>query len=77
MNLLLYIIFNFIALPIFEQLEAFRIALFCIIKMGAYILCCKIVSGHLLINLDILVKRNRSIPTLFNKIKDPAFVVAL
>ncbi len=73
-NYLLLFLSNLIQIPITEQLEIFSAALLCFINIGALALCCKIISGHLSIDLDILGRRNLQIITIYKAIKDPGFL---
>lgn len=73
-NYLLLFLSCFIQYPIIMQLEVFRAALLCHINIGALIMCCKIISGHLSIDLDILGRRNQKIITIYKAIKDPGLL---
>ena len=73
-NYLLMFLSCFIQYPIIMQLEIFRAALLCHISIGVFAACCKIISGHLSIDLDILGRRNRQITTIYKAIKDPGLL---
>lgn len=73
-NYLLLFLSCFIQCPITMQLEVFRAALLCHISIGALTACCKIISGHLSIDLDILGRRNLQIITIYKAIKEPGLL---
>ncbi len=71
MDYLLIFLSSFILNPFTVQLEVFKSALLCFMTMGAPALCCKIISGHLSIELDILGWRNLRLITIYKHIKIP------
>ncbi|MDF2988755.1 MAG: hypothetical protein K0R50_4265 [Eubacterium sp.] len=71
MEYLLIFLSNFILNPFTVQLEVFKTALLCFMTMGALALCCRIISGHLSIDLDILGRRNLKLITIYKHIKIP------
>ncbi len=71
MEYLLIFLSSFILIPLTTQLEAFKTALQCFINIGALVLCCRIISDHLSIDLDILGRRNLKLITIYKNMKIP------
>ena len=58
MNFLMLFMLSFIPNPLLVQLEAFKTALMCMICMEALVLCCRLISGHYGVNLDVIGRLN-------------------
>jgi hypothetical protein len=69
MNFFTILLINFISNALTGQLTLFRTALLCFIGIGASILCCKLISGHFTLDLEITAKRNRIIFILYSRLK--------
>jgi len=72
MNLLMFLLLNIISIPLLVQLEVFKTAVLCFINIGALVLCCKFISGHFTIDLDIISRFNLLIITIYQVMKDPS-----
>ncbi len=71
MEYLIAFIECFVICNLNEQLILFREALLCFIDMGALILFCTNISGHLSIDLNILGSRNLKLINIYKAFKDP------
>ncbi|MHB8064927.1 MAG: hypothetical protein ACYDG2_20285 [Ruminiclostridium sp.] len=77
MNFLTLLLFDFISIPLLAQLEVFKTALLCFINMWAMILCCKLISGHFTMDLNIIGRFNLLIITIYQIMKDPSLTVSM
>jgi hypothetical protein len=57
--------------PLMTQLEQFRMVLICILACVAFLLFGQLVSGHFVINLNMLGVFNLLIITMYHIMKDP------